>query len=181
MKRIFVVATFSIAIALTAFTQSPHQVVSYPSTAPHTVEAKGYVLQKGEGEKLGNPRGGIIKVSPDAGSKQISMVVQPLPIGQQIRVHKHEQEEEVFFVHKGKGTAILGDERTSVAEGSVVYIPAGTWHGFEAGEDMELVWLISPPHFVELYRLFYKPGFEPSKDEEERLLRKYGFSRKPAE
>ena len=68
------------------------------------------------------------------------MVVQPLQTGKKIGVHMHEHDEEVFFVHKGKGTVILND-RTAVEEGTVVYIPPGTWHGFEANDDMQLVWL----------------------------------------
>src|SRR4029450_7944315 len=55
----------------------------------------------------------------------------------------------------------------------------GTRHGFEANNDMQLVWLISPPHFVELYRLANTPGFQTTKEEEERLKRKYGFREKP--
>jgi quercetin dioxygenase-like cupin family protein len=139
------------------------------------------VLQPDEGEKLADPRGGIIKVSPQVGSHRVSMVVQPLTTGRKIEVHMHERDEEVFFVHKGKGTVTLDDKRTPVEEGSVVYIPPGTWHGFEANDDMQLVWLISPPHFVELYRLFFKPGFETTKEEEERLKRKYGYRVKPSQ
>ena len=45
---------------------------------------------------------------------------------------------------------------------------------------MQLLWLISPPHFVELYRLFFKPGFETTTEEEERLKAKYGFIPKPS-
>jgi hypothetical protein len=46
---------------------------------------------------------------------------------------------------------------------------------------MQLVWLISPPHFVELYRLMFKPSFKTTKEEEERLKRKYGFRTKDSE
>jgi hypothetical protein len=40
--------------------------------------------------------------------------------------------------------------------------------------------VISLPHFAELYRLFFKPGFEPTKEEEERLKRKHGYRERPA-
>jgi mannose-6-phosphate isomerase-like protein (cupin superfamily) len=144
-------------------------------------KSKAYVLLADEGEKLEDPRGGIIKVSPQVGSQHVSMVVQPLNMNSKIGVHMHEEDEEVFFVHKGKGTVVVDDKRITVNEGSVVYIPPGTWHGFEATDDMQLVWVISPPHFVELYRLFYKPGFETTKEEEERIKRKYGFRRKASQ
>ena len=119
-------------------------------------------------------------MSPEVGSRRLSMVVQPLPTGKRIGVHMHERDEEVFFVHRGKGTVILDDTRIPVEEGCVVFIPPGTWHGFEANDDMQLVWLISPLRFVELYGLFFKPGFETMKEEEERLKRKYGYRAKPS-
>ena len=178
MRRILSITTIIAAIGLASSnqlpTKTPPQILSESSHA----KSKPYVLQPDEGEKLADPRGGIIKVSPDTGSQRLSMVVQPLPTSKRIGVHMHEHDEEVFFVHKGKGTVILDDKRTAVEEGSVVYIPPGTWHGFEANDDMQLVWLISPPHFVELYRLFYKPGFETTKEEEERIKRKYGYRAK---
>jgi quercetin dioxygenase-like cupin family protein len=179
VRRIFLITTMVTAIALLSSSQTPTKNPAQISSESSSSKSKGYVLQPDEGEKLADPRGGIIKVSPDTGSQRLSMVVQPLPTGKRIGVHMHEHDEEVFFVHKGKGTVTLDDKRTAVEEGSVVYIPPGTWHGFEANDDMQLVWLISPPHFVELYRLFYKRGFETTKEEEERIKRKYGYRAKP--
>lgn len=179
MRRLLLITMSSIAVALIAFSQTSRQPATPPPPESPPVKTKGYVLKPGEGEKLGDPRGGVIKVSPESGSKQLAMAVQPLAAGKRIGTHMHERDEEVFFVHKGKGTVLLDDKRTPVEEGSVVYIPPGTWHGFEAGDDMQLVWLMSPPHFVELYRLYFKPGFEPTNEEEERLLKKYGVRERP--
>ncbi|MCM3904550.1 MAG: cupin domain-containing protein [Pyrinomonadaceae bacterium] len=178
MRRILLITTLVTAVGLLASTQTSRKTPAQTSQEISPAKSKGYVLQPDEGEKLADPRGGIIKVSPQAGSQRLSMVVQPLTAGNRIGVHMHERDEEVFFVHKGKGTVILDDKRTPVEEGSVVYIPPGTWHGFDANDDMQLVWLISPPHFVELYRLFFKPGFETTKEEEERLKAKYGYRAK---
>ena len=179
MRPIFLITLLVTAVALLASNQNAQK--PQPKTSPKSFssKSKGYVLQRDEGEKLANTRGGIIKVSPEVGSQRFSMVVQPLPTGQKIGVHLHERDEEVFFVHKGKGTVTLDDKRIPVEEGSVVYIPPGTWHGFESNDDMQLVWLISPPHFVELYRLFFKPEFVTTKEEEERIKRKYGYRAKP--
>jgi quercetin dioxygenase-like cupin family protein len=180
MKRILLI-TIVTAVALLVSNQRPERVQLKDLTESSQPKSRGYVLKPEEGEKLADPRGGIIKVSPEVGSQRLSMVVQPLPIGKRIGVHMHERDEEVFFVHKGKGTVTLDDKRTPIEEGSVVYIPPGTWHGFEANDDMQLVWLMSPPHFVELYRLFFKPGFDTTKKEEERLKRKYGYRAKWSE
>jgi quercetin dioxygenase-like cupin family protein len=179
VRLIFLITTIVTAVALLSFSQTSRKTPAQTSSDVSPAKSKAYVLRPDEGEKLADPRGGIIKVSPDAGSQRISMVVQPLTTGKTIEVHMHERDEEVFFVHKGKGTVILDDKPSPVEEGSVVYIPPGTWHGFEANDDMQLVWLISPPHFVELYRLAFKPGFKTTKEEEERLKRKYGYRVKP--
>ena len=180
MRRVLLVTTILAAVVILVHSQTSRK--SLVSTSLESqIKSKAYVLRADEGEKLEDPKGGIIKVSPQMGSQRLSMVVQPVNIGGKIGVHMHEEDEEVFFVHKGKGTVILDDKCITVDEGSVVYIPPGTWHGFEAGDDMQLVWVISPPHFVELYRLFCKPGFETTKEEEARLKRKYGFRDKPSE
>ena len=179
VRLIFSVTIIVAVLALLASIQTPSKTFSQISPTSPRAKSTAYVLQPDEGENLEDPRGGIIKVSPAAGSQRLSMVVQPLSKGNRIGVHMHERDEEVFFVHKGKGTVILNDKRTAVGEGAVVYVPPGTWHGFEANDHMKLVWLISPPHFVELYRLFYKPSFETTKEEEERIKRKYGYRAKP--
>jgi mannose-6-phosphate isomerase-like protein (cupin superfamily) len=48
----------------------------------------------------------------------------------------HEHDEEVYFVHKGKGRVTLDDQPLPVRDGSVAFIPPGTRHGFEASDDM---------------------------------------------
>jgi mannose-6-phosphate isomerase-like protein (cupin superfamily) len=181
MKQILLVATILTVVVLLARSQTPRKTPAQTSSESSPAKSKAYVLRPDEGERLADPRGGIIKVSPEAGSQRLSMVVQPISTGKRIGVHMHEHDEEVFFVHKGKGSVILDDKRAPVEAGSVVYIPPGTWHGFEASDDMECVWLISPPHFVELYRLFFKPEFNTTKEEEERLKRKYGYRAKPSQ
>lgn len=82
------------------------------------------------------------------------MAVQVLATDERIPVHLHDGEDEVFFVHKGTGTAFLNEDSAAIGEGTVVFIPKGTWHGFHnAGVgSLELVWLIYPPHFMELFR-----------------------------
>jgi quercetin dioxygenase-like cupin family protein len=180
VRRVLLITIIVTAVAILTSSQASRERAQ-TSSESSPAKSKAYVLQPDEGEKLADTRGGIIKVSPQTGAQRLSMVVQPLTTGKRIGVHMHERDEEVFFVHKGKGTVILDDRRTPVEEGSVVYIPPGTWHGFEANDDMQLVWLISPPHFVELYRLFFKPGSVTTKDQDEKLKQKYGYRVKPVE
>ena len=177
MKRTLLIVSVVIAVAFLAYSQSPRKAPSResPFTVPPKGKSRAYVLQPDEGEVLAR-NGGIIKVSPQSGSQRLALVVSPLPKGRRISVHMHEHEDEVFFAHKGRGVAVLNDERTPIEEGSVIYIPQGTWHSIESSEDMQLVWLTSPPLYVELHRMLFNPGgLEPPKEEGDRLMRKYGF------
>ncbi len=54
--------------------------------------------------------------------------------------HKHEVQEEIFYVLKGSGKMKLEDDICDVRAGDAVRIPAEVMRGFEAGPDgMELL------------------------------------------
>ncbi len=97
--------------------------------------------------RLGGLTGGqvIIKVDPEkTGSPQMAMGIQY--VEGQIPIHLHEQEEEFLFLLVGEGVGILGDERVPVQAGTTIYIPPGTWHGFEntASEPSQVMWVVTP-------------------------------------
>ena len=50
-----------------------------------------------------------------------------------IPVHIHTWEDEVLYVIKGRGFAVINEEQTPVPieTGSVLYIPLGEWHGLK--------------------------------------------------
>jgi mannose-6-phosphate isomerase-like protein (cupin superfamily) len=133
----------------------------------------GFVLHLDEGEVL--PTGSIIKVTPGKYSEKFGVATQRFVENQGILIHQHQWDEEMFWVHKGRGTFILADRRLSVRPGSLVYIPPGTWHGFEnEGEETLLVWVISPPHFVDLFRQL-ESGGDLQAEQLEQLFREHGF------
>jgi quercetin dioxygenase-like cupin family protein len=108
------------------------------------VKAKGYVLQRGEGESLmsGNL---LMKVSPRTGSKSMVVGMQRMPPKMQIPEHTHRQDE-VVLVFRGSGTAVLDGVSYPVTEGSIVFVPPGAWHGFIASDTgMEGVGFLSQP------------------------------------
>ena len=139
---------------------------------------QGLVLHIDEGEVFSSGPGvrAIIKVSPGQHSRHLGVATQEFTGEEQgIPVHIHERDEEVFWVHKGSGTFVLGDRHVPIREGSLVYIPPGTWHGYEnEGEETLLVWAISPPHFVDLFRRLVS-GEEIPEEELERLFEEHGF------
>ena len=139
----------------------------------------GFVLRPDEGEAIPRRRA-VIKVSTQAGSSRFGMATQRLEKGETIPVHMHERADEVFFVHRGEGIVILGEERIPISEGCVVFIPQGTWHGFESHSDeLYLVWAISPPDFVDLFRQVYATD-PPSPETITALMAAHGFRRYPS-
>lgn len=106
-------------------------------SAPRVLEAQrmsaqGYVLRPTEGEHLIRNAGSIfIKVDPSRGSSNMALGTQQVPVRTGIRVHQHQEADEVLFVLEGTGFAILGDARIPIEKGSAIYIPRGVWHGVD--------------------------------------------------
>ena len=144
------------------------------------VSPSGYVLKPDEGEVLRRPNGSvIIKVDPRRGSGRIAMGTQELDARSGIRVHKHDNADEVLYIQKGGATAILGDQRSPVGPGTTIYIPRGVWHGVEgAGPEIQLLWIVSPPGLEGFFREIGAPPGTPVKQltaaEMEEIGRKHG-------
>ena len=108
-----------------------------------------------------------------------------------IPVHSHTWEDEVIYVIKGGGFAVVNEEQTAVPieTGSVLYIPIGTWHGLrnaDPKEPMNVLLVTTPvkPNGLGDYFRFatVEPGHPPlSLPEEEflKLVRKYGMEVPP--
>jgi quercetin dioxygenase-like cupin family protein len=60
--------------------------------------------------------------------------------GQELAVHRHAHEHEVFDVVEGCGTIYLDGEEVEAGAGSVIVVPAGVQHGFKNTSDER--WLI---------------------------------------
>lgn len=55
-------------------------------------------------------------------------------------------QDEIYLVVSGRAAITVGDETTTVARGSVVYVPAGTAHRFHhITEDLRVMVVFSPP------------------------------------
>ena len=144
INRALVIAVLSLVIVTAAGMWANGQEKAGEGTS-----MGGYILQPEEGEvlRLGGPPGGqvIIKVEPSkTGSPQIAMGIQY--VEGEIPLHQHEHEEEFLFVHTGHGAGALGDQRVLVRAGTTIYIPPGTWHGFQnnADEASQIMWVVTP-------------------------------------
>ncbi len=127
--------------------------VSPPSAASEAARG-GYVLAAGEGEVIRRKGNTVtVKVDPKTGSPSMAMGTQALEPGVGIPVHMHEHEDEVLFVHEGRGVAVLDGQRKEVGEGDTVFIPHGVWHGVESrGGAVELLWVVTPPGLEGFFR-----------------------------
>jgi mannose-6-phosphate isomerase-like protein (cupin superfamily) len=142
--------------------------------------AVGYALGALEGEHLILRGGSIfIKADPAKGSNGITMLTQQVMAGVGIPIHRHLQWDEAFCVLEGAGTAILDEARHPIEKHGTVFIPKGTWHGFE-NPDRELLLLaiIAPPGLEAFFREIASPPGVPekhlSKGQLNEIGRKYG-------
>ena len=93
----------------------------------------------------------IFKVDPvTTGSRTLTVSTEEMPPGSNIPIHKHLHEDEVVFVHKGTLRVTLGDDQFEARTGATVFIPQGTWIGFEN--------VSAEPAMI--LGFFNKPGFE---------------------
>jgi quercetin dioxygenase-like cupin family protein len=96
-----------------------------------------------------------IKVDPrNTHSTRMSMGTQHIEVGSSIPVHLHDAQDEILYVHAGRGTASVGDEQSPVEAGATVFIPRGVWHGVEntGDEALQVVWVVSPPGLEGMFR-----------------------------
>ena len=108
-----------------------------------------------------------------------------------IPVHIHKWEDEVIYVIKGRGFAIINAEQTQVPieTGSVLYIPLGEWHGLrnvDPKEPMDALFIttpVKPNGLGDFYRFAtVQPGHPPLNLPEEeflKLVRQYGMEVPP--
>lgn len=102
---------------------------------------KAYVSARGGGKEL--PLLGVLKASGQQTGGAFELIeyhgnaLQPPP-------HVHREREEAFYILDGHFTFTLGLDLIEVGEGSFVFIPRGTRHGFTAGADAKALILVAP-------------------------------------
>ncbi|MEV7541432.1 MULTISPECIES: cupin domain-containing protein [unclassified Streptomyces] len=77
--------------------------------------------------------------------RNMSVGLYSLDAGQNDPQQPHRQDE-VYFVVSGRASITVGEETTTVANGSVVYVPAGVPHRFHhITEPLKVMVVFSPP------------------------------------
>ncbi|MEW6228550.1 MAG: cupin domain-containing protein [Bacillota bacterium] len=92
-------------------------------------------------------RDSFILVSPDeCRGEKVTLGYTAVYPGCRTRGHEHEDREEAYFVVKGRGVAVVGDEEFEIREGDAFRIPFGKFHAVKNPHNisLEYVWVIVP-------------------------------------
>jgi mannose-6-phosphate isomerase-like protein (cupin superfamily) len=82
-------------------------------------DAFGSIDELGEGY-------GFRKVRRALGVTAFGVNVVVMPPGMEGFLHYHEEQDELYFVHRGKALFEVGDERRTVGQGGLVHVEAAT-------------------------------------------------------
>ena len=115
------------------------------------------------------------------GVNGISFCVEEMDPGRKMRVHKHLNNDELIFIHRGQGTLTLGSKIIHLRTGAVAFVPRGTWHGLDntGTEQLQMIFQYSPAGFEEFFvengTPVGVPGKERTKEELAMTAEKYGI------
>ena len=127
---------------------------------------QGYVLGTADGEQMFQASGEIIiKVDPTRGSHDLSLGTQLMPVGTGVPRHVHAYWDEFIYVLDGSGFVTLNDERVPIQKGATIFVPKGTWHGFEnPATELFILWAATPTGQEEFFRAISSRPGEPAKN-----------------
>jgi mannose-6-phosphate isomerase-like protein (cupin superfamily) len=126
--------------------------------AAQTAASPGVIVHGNEGLKIPpTPDGRVVTIKIDSEQTpglRMSMIAEDLPPKSEIRVHLHQNEDEIIFIRMGSGVATLGDREVPVAAGATVYVPQGVWHGLRNNsQDMlGMTAMYSPTGFEQIFK-----------------------------
>ena len=146
---------------------------------------KGIVVHEEEGIHILTGRRKVpmnIKISKTKhGVDNISFCTEDIIPGRKLRIHKHLNNDELIFIHKGEGILTLDEQSIEVKTGTVVFVPRGVWHGLEntGKENIRMVFQYSPAGFEEYFIENSTPVGMPAKERTEKeyamAQKKYGM------
>ncbi len=144
----------------------------------------GLVVNEDEGESFQMRDGTAIvkiKIAKDQGAESMSFLSESFKPGDALPVHKHLNEDELIFLHKGSGLFTLGEKEYEIKEGAVAIVPKGVWHGLRntGNENIEMRFGYSPSGFEGFFRevgtAVGQPFIQKTMDERKAIARKWGM------
>jgi mannose-6-phosphate isomerase-like protein (cupin superfamily) len=103
-------------------------------------------------------------ISPqNSSARNLSIQVSEVPVGSEQPVHAHEPEQ-CYYIIKGKGLMIVGDEAREVTSGDAIFIPANKKHGIKnTGKEVLEYITANSPVFKKEYESSLWPAVPVSK------------------
>jgi quercetin dioxygenase-like cupin family protein len=152
--------------------------------AKDTSDFNGMVVSEDEGEAFQMRDGTAIvkiKIAKAQGAESISFLSESFRPGDALPVHKHLNEDEFIFLHKGSGLFTLGDKQYQIKEGAIALVPKGVWHGLQntGSENIEMRFGYTPSGFESFFREVGTPAGQPfiqrTMDERRGIAKKWGM------
>jgi quercetin dioxygenase-like cupin family protein len=117
----------------------------------------GLVVNDEQGEAVRMRDGSSIvriKIAKSQGSESICFLSESFRPGDFLPVHKHLNEDELIFIHKGAGILTLNENEYPVSEGAVIIVPKGRWHGLKntGTINIEMRMAFTPAGFENFFR-----------------------------
>jgi mannose-6-phosphate isomerase-like protein (cupin superfamily) len=112
------------------------------------------------------PANGFIDVlvAPDrvAMDHPIGFGTQTVPPGCHVREHSHDRNEEVIFVLKGRGRAVIDGVDVPMVAGTTLFLGKSRRHMLinEGDEDIAWIWLLVPNGLEDFFRAIGRPRSE---------------------
>lgn len=157
-------------------------VLPLPEFSKQTSGFEGVIVNENEGEafRLRDGRAVVkIKISKRQGPTSMSVLTSTVATNDAIHIHKHLNEDEIFFIRQGTGLFTLGEKEHNVQVGSLIFIPKGVWHGLRntGTEEIATVFGYSPAGFEDFFKELGTPVDNPllkKAQTKERQLQKDG-------
>ncbi len=156
--------------------------INFAKSAPDS--SKGIFVREDEGIHILSRRKVPITVKiskAQHGIDGISFCTEDMIPGRKMRVHKHLNNDELIFIHKGEGTLTLDEQTIEVKMGTVAFVPRAVWHGLDntGTGNLLMTFGYSPAGFEEYFIENGTPEGMPAKirtDEEYAATeKKYGM------
>ncbi len=123
------------------------------ATNASNVSRLGYVWGPQDGEWAilpPNEGSGILKASPRSGVQQLAMFAEQQPPWGGPPLHRHDDADEIFYLHSGAGTWTMEGRSWDVSAGATVFVPRGTWHTYSTTAiSTEIIFVMSSPGLEE--------------------------------
>ena len=159
-------------------------ILPLSSLANDISDFTGLVINEDEGEAFQMRDGTAIvktKIAKSQGAGSISFLSETFKPGDALPVHKHLNEDELIFLHKGTGLFTLADKQYQIKEGAVALVPKGVWHGLQntGSENIEMRFGYTPSGFEGFFREVGTPVGQPfiqkTREERKAIAKKWGM------